>query len=305
MTGDGPGPRADRAAADRGPASSSGGSVSASGGGSVSAAGRFTGRTVLVAGSTGMAASATRAIAAEGGRVFVASRTEAHARELAESIVMGGGLAGWQAADLADEGDVDRVVAACVSAFGRVDAVYHVAGISGRRFGDGPVHEATLDGWETVLQANVTSLFLVTRAALRRMLEQERDARGIRGTLLAMSSVLATHPASAHFATHAYAASKGAIEALTRAVAAYYAPHGIRANAIAPALVATPMSRRAQEDPTILAYLAEKQPLAGGPIDADAVTATALHLLAPETAMVTGQVVAVDAGWGVSEPSLG
>ena len=74
-------------------------------------------------------------------------------------------------------------------------------------------------------------------------------------------------------------------------------------NAIAPSLIATPMSRRAQEDPAILRYLASKQPLAGGPIDADAVTATALHLLSPEAAMVTGQVVAVDGGWGVSEPT--
>jgi NAD(P)-dependent dehydrogenase (short-subunit alcohol dehydrogenase family) len=266
---------------------------------------RFAGRTVLVTGSTGMAASAARAIAAEGGRVFVTSRTEAHARELAESIVMGGGSAAWKAAELADEAEVDAMVAACGAAFGRLDAVYNVAGISGRRFGDGPLHEATLDGWDTVQRANATSLFLVSRAAVRRMLDQAPDDRGIRGTLLNMSSTLATHPAPAHFATHAYAASKGAIEALTRAVAAYYAPYGIRANAIAPALVATPMSRRAQEDPAILAYLAGKQPLAGGPIDADAVTATALHLLAPESAMVTGQVVAVDAGWAVSEPRPG
>ena len=75
-----------------------------------------------------------------------------------------------------------------------------------------------------------------------------------------------------------------------------------RVNAIARWLLATPMSRRAQDDPAILAYLAEKQPLAGGPIDADAVTATALHLLSDEARMVTGQVIAVDGGWNVSEP---
>ncbi len=135
------------------------------------------------------------------------------------------------------------------------------------------------------------------------MLAQDPDARGGRGSILLMSSTLATRPAPAYFATHAYAASKGAIEALARALAAYYAPHGIRVNAIAPALIATPMSRRAQEDPAILAYLEQKQPLARGPIDADAVTATALHLLSDEARMVTGQVVAVDGGWGVSEPA--
>jgi NAD(P)-dependent dehydrogenase (short-subunit alcohol dehydrogenase family) len=117
-----------------------------------------------------------------------------------------------------------------------------------------------------------------------------------------MSSTLASRPAPAFFATHAYAASKGAIEGLARALAAYYAPHGIRVNVIAPALIATPMSRRAQDDPAILAYLAQKQPLAGGPIAAEAVTPTALHLLSDEARMITGQVVAVDGGWSVSEP---
>jgi NAD(P)-dependent dehydrogenase (short-subunit alcohol dehydrogenase family) len=73
-------------------------------------------------------------------------------------------------------------------------------------------------------------------------------------------------------------------------------------NAIAPSLVATPMSERAQSNPAIVAYLREKQPLAGGPIDADAVTPVALHLLSRESRMITGQVISVDAGWSVSEP---
>jgi NAD(P)-dependent dehydrogenase (short-subunit alcohol dehydrogenase family) len=264
--------------------------------------GRFEGRHVLVTGSTGMAASAARAIAAEGGAVFVVSRTEEHLRALVDELRAGGGSCAWHAADLRSEAEVDAAFAAFHAHFGRLDAVYGVAGISGRRFGDGPIHEATLEGWETVLAANATSQFLVARAAIRRMVAQRPDAHGQRGTLLLMSSALAAHPAPAFFATHAYAASKGAIDGLARSLAAYYAPDGIRVNAIAPALVATPMSRRAQDDPAIVAYLGEKQPLAGGPIDAYAVTATALHLLSDDARMVTGQVVAVDGGWGVSEP---
>jgi enoyl-[acyl-carrier-protein] reductase (NADH) len=62
------------------------------------------------------------------------------------------------------------------------------------------------------------------------------------------------------------------------------------------------MSQRAQTDPAILAYLREKQPLAGGPIEADAITPVALHLLSRESRMITGQVIEVDAGWSVSEP---
>lgn len=263
--------------------------------------GRFVDRSCLVTGSTGMAASAARALAAEGGRVFVISRNPDHARALADEITGFGGRAAWHAAELSDEAEVQAAVDAFTSAFGRLDAVYNVAGISGRRFGDGPAHEATLEGWETVLRTNATSTFLVCRAAIRRMLDQDPLADDARGAILNMSSALAHHPSPTHFGTHAYAASKGAIEAFTRSLAATYAPHGIRVNAIAPALVATPMSRRAQDDPDIQAYLEQKQPLARGPIEADDITPTALHLLSADARMVTGQVIAVDAGWGLSE----
>lgn len=262
--------------------------------------GRFAGRTLLVTGSSGMAASAARATAAEGGRIFVVSRSPDRARALADEITATGGRAAFHPADVANEDEAELAIETAAATLGRIDAAYLVAGISGRRYGDGPVHEASLEGWETVLRGNLTSLFLVSRALIRRMLAQDPDGRGERGTILTMSSVLARHPSPEHFGTHAYAASKGGIEALTRAMAAAYAPHGIRVNAIAPGLVATPMSRRAQEDPAILAFLRSKQPLAGGPIDADAVTATALHLLSGDARMITGQVIDVDGGWGVS-----
>ena len=258
---------------------------------------RFEERVVLVTGSTGMAASAARALVGEGARVFVTSRTAGNAEALGSELD-----AGWMAADLARENEADAAVGACVERFGRLDAVYAVAGISGRRFGDGPLHEMSLTGWQTVMANNATSLFLVARAAIRQMLAQEPAADGRRGVLLAMSSALARHPSPVHFGTHGYAASKGAIESFTRAVAATYAGNGIRVNAIAPSLVATPMSNRAQNDPAVLAYLRQRQPLAGGPIEVDAVTPVALHLLSDDARMITGQVIEVDAGWSVSEP---
>ena len=261
---------------------------------------RFDGRVVLVTGSTGMAASAVRALAAEGASVFVVSRTADHARDLVEGI--GSERAAWHTADISLEEGAEGAMQACIGAFGRLNGVFNVAGISGRRFGDGPIHAATLAGWETVMRANATSHFLVCRAAIVRMLAQPADERGMRGSIVTMSSQLAQRPSPTHFATHAYAASKGAIESLTRAMAAEYAPHGIRVNAIAPGLVATPMSQRAQGDPAILAYLERKQPLAGGVIETDDVTPTVLHLLSDEARMVTGQVIGVDGGWSVSEP---
>ncbi|MFM2106439.1 MAG: hypothetical protein RL338_1471 [Chloroflexota bacterium] len=273
---------------------------------------RFEGLALLVTGSTGMAADAALALAAEGASILVASRRPENARALAERIVAGGGRAAWHGGDLATEPVADEAVAACVAAFGRLDALYGVAGMSARRDGDGRLDEMTLAGWETALRANATSQFLVCRAAVRAMLAQAPrplrlgdgstdPARTTRGTLLTMSSALARHPSPDHFGTHGYAAAKGAIESFTRAVAAAYAADGIRANAIAPSLVTTPMSGRATGDPAILGYLRGKQPLAGGPLQPGDVTEVALHLLSDEARMVTGQVVAVDGGWSVAE----
>lgn len=256
--------------------------------------GRFEDRVVLVTGSTGMGEATARLIAQEGGAIFVVSRTAEHAQALAESIVAVGGRAAWHAADLAQEEPAEAAVRACIAAFGRLDALFNVAGISGRRFGDGPVHEATAEGWDIVMAANVRSLFLVTRAAVRQMLDQGS------GTILNMSSVLAEHPSAPLFSTHAYAASKGAINSFSMAVAAHYARDNIRVNVIAPSLIATPMSQRAQGDERILEHLRQRQPLAGGPIAADDVVGTILFLLSDESRMVTGQIVAVDAGWSVS-----
>lgn len=260
--------------------------------------GRFEARVCLITGSTGIAAAAARAVAAEGGSVFVTSRTPAHVDELVGEL---GERAAGVAADLTQEDAVESVVSACVERFDRIDCVYNVAGISGRRYGDGPLHEMTLEGWEQVMANNATSQFLVCRAAVRQMLSQDQLANGQRGAILNMSSAVARSPSPAYFGTHGYAASKGAIEALSLGIAAYYAPHGIRVNVIAPALVATPMSRRAQGDAKTLAYTATKQPLAHGPMQPDDLVGTALYLLSDDSRMVTGQIINVDAGWSVSE----
>lgn len=257
---------------------------------------RFDDKTVLVTGSTGIAAAAALALQQEGARVFVASRTTEHVDDLLRQL---GPACAGRRADLTLEAEVDELVSELVGRFGRLDCVYNVAGISGRRLGDGPAHEMTLDGWNLTLTNNATSVFLVCRAAIRQMLKQEPASNGHRGAILNMSSTLARHPEPNHFATHGYAASKGAIEAFSRAMAAYYAAHGIRVNVIAPGLVATPMSQRAQEDPEILAYAKARQPLSQGILDPADLTGAALFLLSDEARVITGQVLDVDGGWSV------
>ena len=183
--------------------------------------------------------------------------------------------------------------------WGRIDGLFNVAGISGRRFGDGPLHECTEEGWDTTLDANAKSMFLMCRAVLQQMLTQEPREDGVRGAILNMASVLAFAPERKFFASHAYAASKGAIVSLSKAMASYYAPHGIRVNAIAPALVETPMSKRAGENAEIMAFMRDKQPL-GAMMSAADVAGMAVFLLGDRARAITGTVVTVDAGWCVS-----
>jgi NAD(P)-dependent dehydrogenase (short-subunit alcohol dehydrogenase family) len=262
-------------------------------------AGRLRDHVILVTGSTGIAAAGARRFASEGARVFVTSRTADHCARLVGELSDGGADAAFATAELTDERQVDAAITAAVARFGRLDGLFAVAGGSGRRYGDGPLHEVTLDGWRQTLDLNLTSQFLVARAVLRQLLGQEPNPAGTRGALLLVGSVLARHPVPELFATHAYAAAKGATEALVTTMAAFYAPLAIRVNAMTPGLVATPMSTRAAEDRATTAFAARKQPLAGGFLLPEEVAHAAIYLLSDESRHVTGQVLAVDGGWSV------
>jgi NAD(P)-dependent dehydrogenase (short-subunit alcohol dehydrogenase family) len=264
---------------------------------------RLAGRVCLITGSTGLAAAAAARVSDEGGHVFIVSRTDAHARELADRITARGGEAGWFATDLADEAGVEAAVAACVARFGRIDGLFSVAGGSGRRFGDGPIHTVGREAWDRTLELNLTTQALVCRSVVARMRDQEPNASGTRGSIVLMGSVTASDPVPEFFATHAYAAAKGALTALMTTMAAAYLPDRIRVNVVAPGLTATPMARRASEDRTIRAYAARKQPLAGEMMDPDEVAHAAVYFLSDESRAVTGQLLKVDGGWSVASVS--
>jgi NAD(P)-dependent dehydrogenase (short-subunit alcohol dehydrogenase family) len=265
--------------------------------------GRLAGRGIVLTGATGIAAAAGELFAAEGARVFILSRTEAHCRDLGERIastVETVDRVAWATADLTVERQVEGGVAEAAEWLGRVDGLFAVAGGSGRRFGDAPVHELTADGWDRTMALNARSQVLTAGAVLRRMLAQAPDRDGARGAICTMSSVLAVAPVPSLFPTPAYAASKGAIATLTLSMASAYATHGIRVNAVAPALTTSRMSERAATDTATLRFARVRQPLAGGFLPPGDVAHAALFFLSPESRYVTGQMLLIDGGWSVT-----
>jgi NAD(P)-dependent dehydrogenase (short-subunit alcohol dehydrogenase family) len=265
--------------------------------------GRLRDRVIVVTGSTGMAAAGAEALAAEGARIHVLSRTADHARTLAERIVTAGGTAEWAAVDLLDEAAVEGAIDGVVERSGRIDGLFSVAGGSGRRFGDGPIHTVSKDAWLRTLDLNLTTAAIVLRPVVARMRAQEPNASGTRGSIVLMGSVTSTDPAPEFFATHAYAAAKGALTALMTTMAATYLEDRIRVNVVSPGLTDTPMATRAAGDPVIRHYAARKQPLAGEMMDPREVAQAAVYLLSDESRAVTGQMLKVDGGWSVASVS--
>jgi NAD(P)-dependent dehydrogenase (short-subunit alcohol dehydrogenase family) len=272
---------------------------------------------VIVGGTTGLGFSAARACVEAGGRVVVVGRNPDSAKTAGE--LLGAGSSRVLIADATDSSTAPTAIDLALTDFGRFDALYHVAGGSGRRAGDGPLHEITDAGWDFTQKLNLTSLFYSNRAAVRQFLKQgaaitHTAAGGAEagasagptplpgGTILNMGSVLGFSPSAKYFATHAYASTKSAVIGFTRSCAAYYAPHNIRFNVIVPALIETPMSQRAAGDDDIMRFIRTKQPLDGGrigrPEDLDAAV---VFFLSEQSKFCTGQVLTVDGGWSVTE----
>jgi NAD(P)-dependent dehydrogenase (short-subunit alcohol dehydrogenase family) len=253
---------------------------------------------VVIGGTTGLGLSAAKAFIKAGAQVVIVGRK---ADSLESALRQLGDQADGVSGDASDPETAPQAVEVALQQFGGFDGLYHVAGGSGRKFGDGPVHEMTDEGITHTLDLNLRSVLYSNRAALQQFLKQDTG-----GAILNMASVLGYSPSPKFFATHVYAAAKAAIIGVTKAAAAYYAAKNIRLNVIAPALVDTPMAQRAVTNDEIARYIRSKQPLDGGrvgvPEDLDSAAA---WLLSDGARFVTGQVVAVDGGWGVCEGQYG
>lgn len=249
---------------------------------------------VIIGGTSGIGLSAAEAFLSEGAKV-VAVGLERKSSLAAQKFL--GKSARVLTGDASQAAVSQKAIKTALKDFGAFHGLYHVAGGSGRRMGDGPLHEVTDEGWDYTLRLNLTSVFYSNRAATQQFLKQ-----GTGGTVLNLGSVLGFSPSPLFFSTQAYAVAKAGIIGMTHSAAAQYAANNIRFNALTPGLVATPMSTRAQTNEVIMDFIKTKQPLDGGrigqPKDLDA---AAVYLLSDESRFVTGQVLAVDGGWSVSE----
>ena len=249
---------------------------------------------VIIGGTTGIGLSAAKAFVTNDANVIVVGRN-AESAESAKQLL--GDHAETLVLDAVNPDTAIRAIDSCISHYGGFDGLYHVAGGSGRKMGDGPLDSLTLDGWNKTMELNLTSLMLSNQAAVKKFIELRKG-----GTILNMGSVLGYSPSPNYFSTHAYAAAKSAIIGFTKSVAAYYAKDNIRVNVIAPALVETPMAQRAANDDTIVSFIKSKQPLDGGrvgqPEDLDGLS---VYFMSDQSKFTTGQIVSVDGGWSISE----
>jgi NAD(P)-dependent dehydrogenase (short-subunit alcohol dehydrogenase family) len=247
---------------------------------------------IVTGGGSGIGLATAQLFAEEEAHVII---FEIDASRAAESLLSlnGNYPASSRIVDVSDAPQVESAIKDVVATFGCIDVLVNVAGGSGRKWGDGPADSCTLEGWDRTLALNLNSIFYCCKYALQAMLPKGH------GVIVNVSSVLGMVGGDDDFATHAYASSKGAVISLTRSIASYYAPRGIRANVICPGLIATSMSKRAQESEHIQSRLSQLQPLTsdfGSPKD---VAQAALYLASAESSFVTGSVLTVDGGWTV------
>ena len=241
--------------------------------------GELEGKVALITGAgSGMGRATAEVFVREGAKVLavdVSGAEEDTARALGDAVVP-------FRCDVTDESQVEASFAAAVEAFGRVDAVCNVAGIAEPM----PLAELTMDHYDRIMDVNLRGVVLGTKHALRTMLPTGG------GTIVNWSSTAGVN--GSRMATTAYSASKAGVIAVTKQAAVEYGTQGIRAVAICPGFIETPMSGgkgAAERYPQLVAGTALKR---GG--QPEEVAEVASFLCSDRSSLLTGVVLPVDAG---------
>jgi meso-butanediol dehydrogenase/(S,S)-butanediol dehydrogenase/diacetyl reductase len=246
--------------------------------------GLLSGKVVFVTGAaSGIGRECALAYAREGASVAVADIDRASAERTTGELATRGLCL---ECDVSSQTSVDEAIRQTLSRFSRIDAVHNNAGIPGA---SKPLHETSPEEWAAVIAVNLQSIYLTTRSAFAALVD-------VKGCILNTASMVGLIGQTNHAA---YVATKGAAIALTKAMAADYAPLGIRVNAICPAGVWTPMLRQwAAEQPNaaeIEQYLNDIHLLGYCP-EGDVVADAAVFLLSHKARFITGCILPVSGG---------
>lgn len=243
---------------------------------------------VLITGAlTGIARATALAFARKGAKVVASGRHEDAGAALAAELRAAGTEAEFIRADVRHEEDVRALVDATVKRFGRLDVAVNAAGTEGK---PGPATEQTAESYAATFDTNVLGTILSMKHELRVM-----QAQGS-GSIINISSTFG-HEGGA--GASIYAASKHAVEGLTKSVALEFGASGIRVNAVAPGPIQTPMLDRFTGGEDVKAYLAtlNAQKRIGQP---DEIARAVLYLASEDASFVTGHILNVDGGKSAS-----
>ena len=249
---------------------------------------RLSGKVCLITGAgSGIGQASARLFASEGGRVVVADLDLGAARATADEIVQAGGEAVAELVDVTDEAQTADLAARVVERWGRIDVLFNNAGIPGV----GDVLETEPELFDRVMKVNVRGVYLMSRAVVPQMIAQKS------GSVINMSSGIAEIGLARRVS---YAASKGAVMAMTRSMQVDLAPHGVRVNALLPGTILTPFVERylqeSYSDPEEgMASIRKRQlsPDLGRPED---VAGAALFLASDESKFMMASGLVIDGG---------
>jgi NAD(P)-dependent dehydrogenase (short-subunit alcohol dehydrogenase family) len=245
---------------------------------------------VITGAGSGMGRVAASMFAAEGARVVVAEADERAAAETVRRVRDEGGEATAVRADVSQESDARAMVGAAVAAYGRLDVLYNNAGIMPAA--DHSVVDTDVETWDRVMAVNVRGVFLGCKYAIPRMVEQGS------GSIINVASFVALLGCSVP--QDAYTASKGAVLSLTRSLAVQFGPRGVRANALLPGPVETPLLMEwlvKDEEAKRIRLARNPTGRFGKP---EEIVALAVYLASDESRWTNGASLVVDGGISVN-----